>query len=172
MKKRVMYGVANYEEIVSSNGYFVDKTRFIKELESINSPVFLRPRWFGKSLWCRVLECYYDINKKDDFARLFGQTWIGRHPTAAHNSCLVLSLDFSSIEPEPNLAEIEHNFKRYCNSALEVFCDRYAGLLGQTPAVIIEDAVSANLNSLLNYLGARNLPPLYVIIDECDNFTN
>ncbi len=61
MKKRVLYAVANYEELVRDNGYFVDKTRYIERLESINNPVFLRPRRFGKSLWCRILECYRSV---------------------------------------------------------------------------------------------------------------
>jgi hypothetical protein len=46
MKKRILYGVANYEEIVAKNGYFIDKTRYIPELEMIRNPVFLRPRRF------------------------------------------------------------------------------------------------------------------------------
>ena len=72
MKKRVVYGVANYVELVQKNGYFVDKTPYIKNLEVIENPVFLRPRRFGKSLWCRILECYYNINQKDQFEELFG----------------------------------------------------------------------------------------------------
>ncbi|MBF0303009.1 MAG: AAA family ATPase, partial [Desulfamplus sp.] len=76
MKKRILYGNANYEEIVSKNGYFVDKTKYIELLETVENPVFLRPRRFGKSLWCRILECYYNIRQKDDFDRLFGDTYI------------------------------------------------------------------------------------------------
>ncbi len=63
MKRRIPYAVANYEKIVRENFYFVDKTRFIHELEKYEIPVFLRPRRFGKSLWCSILECYYDINR-------------------------------------------------------------------------------------------------------------
>jgi hypothetical protein len=55
-------------------GYFVDKTHYIEKLEEIEDPVFLRPRRFGKSLWCNILECYYAINQKDDFEDLFAQT--------------------------------------------------------------------------------------------------
>jgi len=43
MKKRILYGVANYEEIVAKNGYFIDKTQYIERLEEIENPVFLRP---------------------------------------------------------------------------------------------------------------------------------
>jgi len=55
------------------------------------------PGRFGKSLWCRILECYYNINQKDDFERLFGQTYIGKHPTPLQNSFFVLYLDFSVL---------------------------------------------------------------------------
>ena len=47
MKKRILCGVANYEEIVAKNGCFIDKTRYIEKLEEIETPVFLRPRRFG-----------------------------------------------------------------------------------------------------------------------------
>ncbi len=86
MKKQILYANANYEEIVEKNGYFVDKTHYIEKLEQIGNPVFLRPRRFGKSLWCRILECYYNIRQKDDFERLFGHTWIGKNPTPLHSS--------------------------------------------------------------------------------------
>ena len=48
MPKRVLYGVANYEELVRDNGYFVDKTPYIARLEAIKNQVFMRPRRFGK----------------------------------------------------------------------------------------------------------------------------
>lgn len=32
MKKRIPYAVANYEKLVGEGYYFVDKTRFIREL--------------------------------------------------------------------------------------------------------------------------------------------
>jgi len=35
MKKRVLYSVANYAEIVRDHGYFVDKTEYIKKLERV-----------------------------------------------------------------------------------------------------------------------------------------
>ena len=32
MKKQILYGITNYEEIVQKNGYFVDKTPYIEKL--------------------------------------------------------------------------------------------------------------------------------------------
>jgi len=114
MSKRVPYAVANYEEIVDDGYYFVDKTRFIRELEQYKIPVFLRPRRFGKSLWCSVLECYYDINRKDRFETLFGHTDIGREPTPSRNSQMVMRFDFSKIEVLPSYSSLRDKFNREC----------------------------------------------------------
>ena len=89
MRKTIPYGQANYEEIVENNNYFVDKTHYIAALESVNNPIFLRPRKFGKSLWCRILELYYGVKYASDFERLFGHTYIGQHPTSKHNAYLI-----------------------------------------------------------------------------------
>jgi len=35
MKKRISYGVADYEELVRDNAYFVDKTHYIEKLELV-----------------------------------------------------------------------------------------------------------------------------------------
>jgi len=180
MPKRVLYGVANYEEIVRKNGYFVDKTPYIARLEAVENPVFLRPRRFGKSLLCRMLECYYNIGQRDQFAELFGHTWIGQHPTPLHNSCMTVALDFSVVEPSATIAQIEHDFKRHCNYALDLLRVRYPTLLGDPstgsgqalPPVDLKDTVAANLAGVCQFIGSRRLPPLYVIIDEYDNFAN
>ena len=125
MKRRIPYAVANYEKIVHENYYFVDKTHFIRELEKYVVPVMLRPRRFGKSLWCSILECYYDINRKDRFDTLFGHTEIGFDPTDSRNSHLVLRLDFSEIEVKPDHDYIEQSFNHVIRAALQVFVSYY-----------------------------------------------
>ncbi|MCP4708657.1 MAG: AAA family ATPase, partial [Planctomycetes bacterium] len=85
MPKQIPYGIANYEELIEDNCYFIDKTAYIEKLERIKNPIFLRPRKFGKSLWCRILECYYDINQTGRFEALFGETYIGQNPTLGYS---------------------------------------------------------------------------------------
>ncbi len=46
MARKIPYAVANYEKIVDEGFHFVDKTRFIRELEKYQAPIFLRPRRF------------------------------------------------------------------------------------------------------------------------------
>ena len=91
---------ANYANFAKNNYVYVDKTKYIELLEQsgFDTPIFLRPRRFGKSLFTKTLECYYDVNRADDFDKLFANTYIGRHPTALKNSYHILRLDFSGID--------------------------------------------------------------------------
>jgi hypothetical protein len=173
MKKRILYGVADYDEIVRKNGYFVDKTTYIEKLELIENPIFLRPKRFGKSLLCKMLECYYDVNQKEDFERLFGQTYIGQHPTPLHNSFFVLRLNFSTVDPNGTIAEIRESFDKTCNLRMKAFVGRNQQWFKSQISIDVKDKMLFNLQLLLNVLEEnKELPRLYVIIDEYDNFAN
>ena len=171
MSRKIPYAVANYEKLVREGYYFVDKTRFIRELEKYQIPVFLRPRRFGKSLWCSILECYYDVNREDGFEELFGDTDIGRNPTPERNSHLVLRFDFSKIEVKADLAFIERSFNSVCSKALRVFaaaCRQVADFSEAARAPTAADG----LETVLSVIREQGTPPVYIIVDEYDNFTN
>ena len=171
-KKRILYGNANYIEMVNKNGYFVDKTKYIEKLEIVENPVFLRPRRFGKSLWCRILECYYDINQKKDFKKLFGHTYIGKYPSKYRNSFFVLHLDFSTIDPSGTISEIKKSFNLNCNSKMKAMIGKLSSWFKDVFEINNKQSFSSNLIQLLNLIWEQNLPQLYVIIDEYDNFAN
>ena len=98
-RKRIPYGMSNFASVRERDCYFVDKTHFIPELENANKYFFfIRPRRFGKSLTLSMLKHYYDINQADQFEKLFGDLYVGQHPTEERNSYLVLELDFSVID--------------------------------------------------------------------------
>jgi hypothetical protein len=172
MKRRVIYGESNYAAIVNKNGYFVDKTEYIAKLESIENPIFLRPRRIGKSLFCSILRYYYDLNYADNFDELFGHTWIGRHPTPGHNQYILLFFNFSVVHVGKTVTEIEHSFKNHCNLAIDGLRAEYRSLLRDFPPVALTDTVSDSLEKLFKYIHSNRLPPVYVIIDEYDNFSN
>jgi len=171
MKRRIPYAVANYEKLIREHFYFVDKTRFIHELEKYEIPVFLRPRRFGKSLWCSIMECYYDVNRKDRFGELFGNTDIGRNPTTAHNSHLVMRFDFSKVEVGADYGAIREFFFRECRNSFSRFLSDYADLLDVDLKDVAHEASSA-LSTLLTEVKNGKRPPVNIIIDEYDNFTN
>lgn len=172
MKQRIPYGIMNYAEMVEKNGYFVDKTRFIQRLEDVQNPVFLRPRRFGKSLFCSMLRYYYDLREADRFDELFGHTWIGAHPTGNQNRYIVLSLDFSEIAMSEDLSEVEYHFRRYCNESLIRMTRSYPDLADIMPDINPDDDASMNLSIWLNRLYVSRMLKVFVIIDEYDNFVN
>ncbi len=171
MNRRIPYGVGNYEEIVNENYYYVDKTAFIRKLEEIENPIFLRPRRFGKTLWCSTLECYYDINRKDKFEHLFGKTAIGKNPTDARNSMLTLRFNFSTVNVGASIAEIEDSFNNNVLNALRPFVTWYSKYADFSASLEKKSAVDA-MNVILSIAKDKRTPLVCVIIDEYDNFTN
>lgn len=64
MKKILPVGFDSFEEIRSSNFYYIDKTFFIRELLTKQGKVnlFVRPRRFGKSLNMSMLKAFFEID--------------------------------------------------------------------------------------------------------------
>jgi len=172
MPKTIPYGIGNYAELVERSAYFVDKTAYVAKLEAIRNPVFLRPHRFGKSLFCSILRYYYDLNEANRFEELFGHTWIGQHPTGQQNQYMILFLNFSSIATGPTIEAIEASFKRQNNYELVLKRAEYVPYLADMPEIDEAAPMADNLARLLAYIRANDLPPLYVIIDEYDNFAN
>ena len=113
--KRIPYGKQNWEDVRLQNCYYVDKTRFIPEIEAANDFFFFfffRPRRFGKSLLMNMLRQYYDVRKASLFERLFGDLWIGRHPTwqtaDAHSQGQGLPARWLRHPTRPNRTDILH----------------------------------------------------------------
>lgn len=65
--KEVPVGTENFKELRAYNGYYVDKTSFIKTVFTDLSPVllFTRPRRFGKTLLISTIATFLNINKDD-----------------------------------------------------------------------------------------------------------
>ncbi|WP_279136765.1 ATP-binding protein [Parabacteroides johnsonii] len=170
--KRIPYGVSNFVEVVEQNQYYVDKTMYLPLLEEQpNSLFFIRPRRFGKSIFLSMLWAYYDIAQKDKFQKRFENLWIGSHPTPSQGKYQVLFLDFSRASG--GCGSLAENFDRYCGMAMDAFGRTYERYYFPGFAQKIEKL--PDFVSKLNYLNfqtrEKNIP-LYLIIDEYDNFTN
>ncbi len=100
--KRIPYGIDDFERVIRQDSYYIDKSEYIRLVEEQCSYVLLvRPRRMGKSLFTNMLMAYYDINKRDQFQELFGHLAIGKNPTEWANQFVVLKLDFSKVEDDP-----------------------------------------------------------------------
>ena len=171
--KKILYGVSDYAEIRRSNGWFIDRTGFIRELENTRFAMFLRPRRFGKSLLISILQSYYDVNYKSRFEELFAGTDIGKNPTDERGSYLVLSFNFSAVSKD--VEKVQASFDEYASICIDAFADKYRKRLPRGLAKQITDLGLCNCNGKLNLLMERlreKDEKLYVLIDEYDNFTN
>ena len=170
--KRIPYGMQNWEDVRLDNCYYVDKTRFIAEIEASNKYFFfIRPRRFGKSLLMNMLRQYYDLRKADLFDRLFGDLWIGQHPTPMHNKYLVLHLNFSLIGG--GIEGYEEDMNSHCSIQVNDFCHRYADLLPPETLEGLKEAKTARaMIDHINAMARRTGQQIYLFIDEYDHFTN
>lgn len=170
--KQVPYGVSDFMSVRERNLYYVDKTMYLPILEEQPSYLFfIRPRRFGKSLFISMMQAYYDKSMAGRFDELFGNLWIGSHSTPLRNRYQVLYLDFSRAGS--NLEHLADNFNTYCSGRLDDFVDTYCD---DYPEKDIERLLKADTAveklNLLNDMAKKHRHPLYLIIDEYDNFTN
>ena len=165
------YGISDLDSLISEHYHYVDRTDHIPLLEEAGKQLlFLRPRRFGKSLLLSMLENYYDLNKADRFEALFGGLAIGKNPTARHNRYFVLKWDFSEISAVGDGGEIKRALYRYLNDRIGAFSDYYGKVLPNPVRIDPQDALSS-FQSLLNTT-RKTGHPLYLLIDEYDNFAN
>ena len=167
----IPYAVANYADLRDRGFYYVDKTDYIPRLEAYKAPVFLRPRRFGKSLLVSTLAHYYDRTLAHRFEDLFGGTYIGSHPTPEHNRYMIIRYDFSAMVMADNMERLEQNFNILNRGPVEIMVTHNRDLFGDFQFSTRENAAQM-LEEALAYARAHDLPPVYILIDEYDNFTN
>lgn len=172
--KALPYGISDFPRIRCEDYYYVDKSRFIEMLERQPPYLFLiRPRRFGKSLFLAMLEAYYSIDYAGRFEELFGELYIGQHPTKRHNSYMVLRFNFSAISSK--LEDVERSFCEYCCMVMKNFILKYEHLLGSDIWKVVnpdETNPRQMLAALKEYVSRTDCPRIYLLIDEYDNFTN
>ena len=171
-RKRIPYGMQNFEDVIKEDCYYVDKTPFIEQIEESNKYFFyIRPRRFGKTLTLSMLENYYDINKKDKFEEIFGKLYIGQNPTPEHNTYLIIRLNFAEVAA--GLDDYKDGLDNHCRLVFNFFCDIYAHILptGTKEGLQQEPDAVSKLRFLCQKcqeVGKK----IYLFIDEYDNFTN
>uniref|UniRef100_UPI003FEE6CDD ATP-binding protein n=1 Tax=Prevotella sp. TaxID=59823 RepID=UPI003FEE6CDD len=170
--KRVPYGIQDFVQVIEQNCYYVDKTTYIPKLEDCPNNLFcIRPRRFGKSVFLSMLHAYYDCRTKDKFQERFGDLWIGKHPTPLQGRYQVMHLDFSQVGG--SIENLEEKFNFYLGVQLNGFIRDYLDFYSEKVQKQVEDAKDAGVKLAIIQSEARSKGyPLYLIIDEYDNFTN
>ena len=169
--KQVPYGVADFATVIEQNLYYVDKTMFIPELEKQpRNLFFIRPRRFGKSIFLSMLYSYYDCTQSHKFQSLFGNLWIGQHPTPLQGKYQVLFLDFSQITG--NIDKLGTKFNSYLSINLDAFVRQYSEYYqAEMEEILAQEDFEEKMELIFKAAKAHQYH-LYLIIDEYDNFTN
>ncbi|MDR0682886.1 MAG: AAA family ATPase, partial [Dysgonamonadaceae bacterium] len=175
--KRLSYGKSDFRDIILQNYAYIDKTRFIEELENESNPnhFFIRPRKFGKSLFLTTLMNYYDINRKDEFELLFGNLYIGKHPTPEKNTYAIMEFDFSGLNTSDE-ESFKISFSNKVQQSVLLFLERYKHIIPKAEYLIqqIGEQKYSDIGVLDIAFNAALLGKIkiYVIIDEYDHFAN
>ena len=168
---RIPYGEADFQRIRLNHWLYVDKTRFVRRLEQERYAFLIRPRRFGKSLWISLLENYYDRFWAERFEATFAGTDVGRRPTGEQSRYVTLRFNFSMVDDK--LETLEREFEAYCHIALRGTLRRHPDLFPEAALrdILAPPSIATRLSELFWYAGDHDIP-LYVLIDEYDNFAN
>lgn len=113
-------GKRNYESLIMSDCFYVDKTYFIKQWWESQDDVTLitRPRRFGKTLNMSMLNCFFSnkyMNRADLFEKF--EIWTDEKYRKLQGTYPVINLSFADVKDD--------NFKNAKNSIISVISDVY-----------------------------------------------
>ena len=167
----IPYGRVHFKGIRQEGALYVDKTRFLHDLENHRYAFFIRPRRFGKSCWISLLESFYGRHEADAFDDVFQGTDIGRTATPNHSRHVVLWFNFSAFNNA--LETLERNFENYCRIKFESALAWHPDLFPEDVARRLcgEPTINDKLGALFDHCRAHGIP-LCILIDEYDNFAN
>ena len=118
-----------------------------------------------------MLDAYYSRTTADKLETVFAGTAIGASPTANRSRYMVLYFDFSTFNQ--SLPTLEQSFNAYCTIQLEGTLRRNRDIFDDEVRTRIGAQHSTNekLAELFQHVREHHIP-LYVLIDEYDNFAN
>ena len=175
--KPIGIGIDDFGTIIKENCFYIDKTKFIEEVEENKTQVQLitRPRRFGKTLNMSMLKYFYNIENRKENRKLFSNLYIensqifleqGKYPVIflSFKDIKADNLDRMYSELRRNFSELFDNYKflrkNLDERAIEIFDS------------IWKEKIGANYSNSLKFL-CKCLYEYYnqeviLLIDEYD----
>ena len=179
--KPLPIGVEDFEKMIKSGYYYVDKTLFIKDLIDKKSEVnlFTRPRRFGKSLSLSMIQLFFEKSEKDNSFLFDGLNIMstGDKYTSEMNKYPVISVTLKCIDnPNYELAfkmlrnELMREFRRhsYLLNSDKIDKTQKALLSGILDASADNFTYTSSLQFLSECLQLHYDEKVIILIDEYD----
>ena len=179
MSKTVGIGHQDFEQIITTNNFYIDKTSFIKEWWENNDTVTLitRPRRFGKTLNLNMLEYFFSVShckRSDLFQGL--SIWKEEKYRNLQGTYPVIFLSLASVKAAPfpdarkSICQIIKNLYNRYDFLLESDClnedekEKYHNV-----SVDMENHLASySLNVLSDYLMRYYGKKVIILLDEYD----
>jgi len=122
-EKTVALGLLeNFEEIITENCFYIDKTAFIKEWweEKDDVTVITRPRRFGKTVMLNTVECFFSnqyANRSDLFKGL--DIWKDKEFRKLQGTYPVISISFANVKSET----YNETYEAICGILFDLYCE-------------------------------------------------
>ena len=114
MKKEISTGIQDFEKLRVNNGYYIDKTEFIREWWNGRDDVTLitRPRRFGKTLNMSTLNCFFS-NKYENRGELFEdlKIWEDASMREQQGKWPVIFLSFAEVK-QPDCVSLKESINQ------------------------------------------------------------
>ena len=179
MARTVGLGIQDFEDLITKDYFYVDKTAFIREWWESGDAVTLitRPRRFGKTLNMNMLERFFSVEyagRGEVFERL--SIWEDEEYRQLQGSWPVIALSFASVK-ETTFTEAR---KKICR-IIERLYNKYDRLLGtdslnenekrqfkEVSAGMEDHTASDSLHILSDYLSRFYGKKVIILLDEYD----
>lgn len=180
-RKTIKKGSSDFKTIIENNGYFVDKTMFIKEFFNDSSYTLLipRPKRFGKTLNLSMVEYFFNIQKPES-VKFFSEFAISKKNDfrATHqNKYPVINISLKEIKETTwdkcirafiNLISYlyeDFNFLLTSNKLTETEKVKFNEIKNITPA---ETDYKSSLESLSKFLYKHFSQKVIILVNEYD----
>lgn len=153
MARTVSIGTQDFEEIITKNNFYVDKTSFIKEWWESDDKVTLitRPRRFGKTLNMNMLERFFSVKYKDQGNVFEGlDIWNEEKYRGLQGTYPVIFLSFAGIKE----TVYDMTIRRFC----EILQNQYIKNYYLLDSDVLTEGEKKNYIRMADNMGAEDAP--------------
>lgn len=179
MPRTVSIGAQDFEELITRNCFYVDKTAFIKEWWESQDKVTLitRPRRFGKTLNMNMLERFFSVKYKND-AQIFQTLDIwqnkkyrelqGTYPVIFLSFAIIKEKDYTNARAKINELFVQLYEKYSFLKTSGILGDKELDYYNRISSDMNDSDATLALHQMSNFLSRYYGKKVIILLDEYD----